>query len=166
MAAGKRFRANLPPLGWSVYFPASAYFDGFSSAVLAQSSQHTVISLPPTLTLIPPSLMSQSHTGHFAVFISVPFSYGFLSFSKPLLGFQLFSTGGMIRRRGISDFQILAHFAQAALAGREPGFGRRDAEFFAKGVGEMAVAGKTEFQRQRGQIVGSIGQSFQRSSEP
>src|SRR5262245_9386183 len=59
------------------YAVAPAYFAGFSSAFFAQSSQQTVISLPPTLTLIPPSLMSQSHTGHFVVFIRCPFSLEF-----------------------------------------------------------------------------------------
>jgi hypothetical protein len=41
-------------------------------AFLAQSSQQTVISFSPTLTLIPPSVISQSHTGHFFVFIRQP----------------------------------------------------------------------------------------------
>ena len=46
-------------------------FAALSIAFLAQSSQQTVISLSPTLTLIPPSVISQSHTGHFFVFMRV-----------------------------------------------------------------------------------------------
>jgi hypothetical protein len=38
-------------------------------ASLAQSSQQTVISLPPTVTFTPPSVISQSQTGHFDVAI-------------------------------------------------------------------------------------------------
>jgi len=39
-------------------------------ASVAHSSQQTVISVPPTVTLTPPSLISQSQTGHFDVAIS------------------------------------------------------------------------------------------------
>ena len=46
---------------------AAAYFAALSIAFMAPSSQQTVISLPPTLTLIPPSVISQSQTGHFIV---------------------------------------------------------------------------------------------------
>ena len=51
------------------HLAAPAYFAGSAFAFLAQSSQQTTISLPPTFTLIPSSLMSQSHTGHFLVFM-------------------------------------------------------------------------------------------------
>src|SRR5262245_17611266 len=69
----------MSPSGMEIgrYSVASVYFAGFSSAFFAQSSQQTVISLPPALTLIPPSLMSQSHTGHLVVFIACPFCFEF-----------------------------------------------------------------------------------------
>jgi hypothetical protein len=52
------------------YLATPAYFAGLALAFFAQSSQQTVISLPPTFTWIPLSLISQSHTGHFFVFIA------------------------------------------------------------------------------------------------
>src|ERR1700752_2030051 len=65
---GRRRTQGGRILDWG-YSGAPSYFAGSSSAFFAQSSQQTVISLPATLTLIPPSLMSQSHTGHLLVFI-------------------------------------------------------------------------------------------------
>src|SRR2546426_12830373 len=54
------------------YLAAPAYFAGLFFAFCAQLLQQTVISWPPTLTLIPPSLISQSHTGHFFAFMRYP----------------------------------------------------------------------------------------------
>src|SRR5262249_33993739 len=135
---------DMSPSGMEIgrYSVASVYFAGFSSAFFAQSSQQTVISLPPTLTLIPPSLMSQSHTGHFLVFfISSPFSLS-LSFAATCKGAAGVSDEEMIVGRGKSDFQILAHFAKRSAAGVASHVGGRAAELAAKGVGEVAVAGK------------------------
>src|SRR5262245_23729024 len=59
--------------GGSQCAAACAYLEGSAFAAFTQSSQQTVISLPPTLTLIPPSLISQSQTGHFveAMFLNL-----------------------------------------------------------------------------------------------
>src|ERR1051325_2293131 len=40
-------------------------------AFSTHSSQQTVISFPATVTLMPPSLIAQSHTGHLLVFIDL-----------------------------------------------------------------------------------------------
>jgi hypothetical protein len=48
-------------------------FSYLAIASFAQSSQQTVISFPPTVTLTPPSLISQSHTGHFSAAIIASF---------------------------------------------------------------------------------------------
>src|SRR5262249_51316367 len=56
----------------SAGYRAPPYFSGSSRALSAQSSQQTVISLPPTVTFLPPSLISQSHTGHFSTFMGRP----------------------------------------------------------------------------------------------
>ena len=59
-----------PALTWDgSHLVAPAYLLGLSFAFLAQSSQQTVICLVPTFTLIPPSLISQSHTGHLLTFM-------------------------------------------------------------------------------------------------
>src|SRR5262245_48223733 len=100
------------------YSVASSYFAGISSTFFAQSSQQTMISLPPTLTLIPPSLMSQSHTGHFFVFfIWCPFSLS-LCFAAPCKSGAGVSDGEIVARREKSDFQILAHFAKRSASER------------------------------------------------
>src|SRR5262249_80472 len=54
------------------YLAAAPYFAGLSFAFFAQSSQQTVVSLPPTFTLIPSAWIFQSHTGHFFVFMRPP----------------------------------------------------------------------------------------------
>src|SRR5262245_10835207 len=64
--SGDRFKSPVKP----AYLAAPAYFAGLALAFFAQSSQQTVISVPPTFTGIPPSLISQSHTGHFFVFMA------------------------------------------------------------------------------------------------
>jgi len=46
-----------------VDYPAAA--SCLAIASVAQSSQQTVISLPATVTFTPPSVISQSQTGHF-----------------------------------------------------------------------------------------------------
>src|SRR5581483_1651131 len=71
-----------------------------------------------------------------------------------------------IVRRGKSDFQILAHFAERPAAGVAAHFGGRATELAAEGVGEMAVAGKSEFEGECSEVVGAIGQSFERGAEP
>jgi hypothetical protein len=53
--------------GTGDYFAEPVYFAGLFFAFSARSSQQTVISFPTAVTLIPPSLISQSHTGHFLV---------------------------------------------------------------------------------------------------
>jgi hypothetical protein len=52
-------------------YSAAAYCAGFSFAFSTHSSQQTVISFPATVTLIPPSLIAQSQTGHLLVFMSL-----------------------------------------------------------------------------------------------
>src|SRR5258708_10894148 len=44
-------------------------------AFSTQSSQQTVISFPPTVTVIPPSVISQSQTGHFTDSILPPINF-------------------------------------------------------------------------------------------
>src|SRR5262245_52523284 len=72
----------------------------------------------------------------------------------------------IVSRRERSDFQILAHFAQSALAGATPHVRRRAAEFTAERVGEMTVAGKAQFEGERGQIIRAIGKPFERGAQP
>lgn len=145
---------------------SSPYFAGVSSAFFAQSSQQTVISLPPTLTLIPPSLMSQSHTGHFFVFfIKCPFSLS-LCFAASCKSGAGVSDEEIVARREKSDFQILAHFAKRSARelhsiGDASRVGRRVAELMAKGVCEVAVTGKAEFEGERGEIVRAVGESLE-----
>jgi hypothetical protein len=143
---------------------ASAYFAGLSSAFVAQSSQQTVISLPPTLTLIPPSLMSQSQTGHFFVFIKISFNLS-LSLAAFCTSGAAVSDEEIVARLEKSDFQILAHFAQAAVAGISAHVGGRAAKLAPESVRKVAVAGKAEFEGKQGQIIRAIGQSFQRSAQ-
>ena len=52
-----------------VFTYAAAYLSGSAFAFSTHSSQQTVISFPATVTLIPPSLIAQSQTGHLLVFI-------------------------------------------------------------------------------------------------
>ncbi len=55
----------MPALFDSILRFQKCYFAScFAIASFAQSSQQTVISFPPTVTLTPPSVISQSHTGH------------------------------------------------------------------------------------------------------
>jgi len=70
-----------------------------------------------------------------------------------------------IAKRGKSDYQILAHFAKRAVTGAAAHVGGRAAELAAEGVGEVAVAGKTEFEGERGEIVRALGQSVERSAK-
>src|SRR5262249_37447048 len=136
-------------------------FAGFSSAFFAQSSQQTAISSLPTLTLIPPSLMSQSHTGHFFVFfISSPFSLS-LSIAASCKGAAGVSDVEMIVRRGKAACQALAAFADGPADGVAAHGGGRAAELAAEGAGEMAVAGKAEFEGERGQVGLAVGQPFE-----
>src|SRR5215471_6801596 len=72
----------------------------------------------------------------------------------------------IVSRRERSDFQILAHLAQSAPAGAAPQIRRRSAKFAAEGICEMAMAGKTKFEGQRGQVIRSVSQSFQRGAQP
>src|SRR5215813_13830072 len=72
----------------------------------------------------------------------------------------------IVSRRERSDFQILAHFAQPASAGVAPHIRRRAAKFAAEGICEMAMAGKTQFESQRGQIIRAISQAFKRGAQP
>src|SRR5262245_37442541 len=67
---GRRI-GRRPFADWG-YFPLVTNFVGLSLAFMAQSSQQTVISLPATFTLMPPPLISQSHTGHFFVVMGPP----------------------------------------------------------------------------------------------
>src|SRR5262245_10088293 len=84
------------------YLVAAANFAGSDSASFAQSSQQTVISFSPILTLIPPSLISQSHTGHLVAFINHSFQ---------LYSFEFVFRERIVSRVEGSNFQILAHFA-------------------------------------------------------
>src|SRR5262245_58192885 len=72
----------------------------------------------------------------------------------------------IVSRREVSDFQILAHFAQTALIDGAAHFRGRAAEFAAEGVGEMAMAGEAQFQGERGQIIRAISQPLQRGAQP
>src|ERR1043165_3044876 len=77
---------------------AVAYCAGSCFAFSAHSSQQTVISLPATVTLMPPSLIAQSQTGHLLVFMSL----------SPLN--ELTSDGERLPTHGKTDFQNLAYF--------------------------------------------------------
>src|SRR5262245_45172652 len=52
-----------------------------------------------------------------------------------------------------------------SIAGDTARVGRRAAEFAAKGVGEVAVTGKAEFEGERGEIVRAVGKSFEGRAE-
>ena len=71
----------------------------------------------------------------------------------------------MLARQNKSDFQILAHFAKRSAAGDAAHIGGRAAEFTSEGVSEVAVTGKPQFEGERGEIVCSIGESFERGTE-
>ena len=57
-----------------------------------------------------------------------------------------------------SDFQNLAHFAKHPLTGIASHIGWSPAELAAKGVGEVAMAGKPEFEGKRGKVARAFGQ--------
>src|SRR5262249_45697659 len=128
----------------------------------AQSSQQTVISLPATLTLIPPSLISQSHTGHFFVFIRGP-----LKRKKGKVAATLAADcrEDTIARREKSGFKIIAHLGQGAEGGAGEHVGGGASELAAEGVGKVAVTGEGEVQCQRGQVPGAAGQPLERGAE-
>src|SRR5262245_1554570 len=73
-AARTNRRSATTPVGSTArhHLAALAGLAAASFAFLAQSSQQTTITLPPTLTWMPPSLISQSHTGHFVEFMTSP----------------------------------------------------------------------------------------------
>ena len=68
----------------------------------------------------------------------------------------------MVARQKSSDYQILAQFAEFPPPSVVAHRGGRAAELAAKGIGEMAVAGKAEVEGQGGDVVGAAGQSLQR----
>jgi hypothetical protein len=70
-----------------------------------------------------------------------------------------------IARREKSYYQILAHFAKRAAAGVTAHVGGRPAEFAVEGIGEVAVAGKAEFESERSEIVRAADQSVERRAE-
>jgi hypothetical protein len=59
---------------------------------------------------------------------------------------------GMVESREMSDFQILAHFAQPVAAAMATHFRRAAAKLAAKSVGKVAVAGKADLEGERGEI--------------
>jgi hypothetical protein len=123
-------------------------------AFFAQSSQQTVISLLPTSTWIPPSLISQSHTGHFFVFMAYLLG---LEVTIRVAAILRDDHEDMVARQKKSDFQILAHFAKRSAAGLTAHVGGRAAELPSEGVGEMAMAGKPQFEGEGSQIVCASG---------
>src|SRR5262245_49462558 len=58
----------------------------------------------------------------------------------------------ILARHSGSDFQILAHFANRSSDRAAARIGGRAAKFTAEGIGEVAVAGKPEFQCQRCEV--------------
>jgi hypothetical protein len=137
------------------HLAAPAYFAGLALAFFAQSSQQTVISLPPTFTWIPPSLISQSHTGHFFVFMA--YLHGFELIIRVVAIVLRNAHEDRVARQEKSNFQILAHFAKRSAAGVAAYAGGRAAELTSEGVGEVAVAGKPQFESECSQILRAIG---------
>ena len=73
--------------------------------------------------------------------------------------------GDTVARREDSGFQILAQFAQHTVAGMATDIGGCAAELATEGLGKMAVAGKAQFEGQRGEVVRAIGQPMERISK-
>ena len=71
----------------------------------------------------------------------------------------------MVARREKSNFQILAHFAKRSATGVPAHVGGRAAELPSEGVGEVAMAGKPQFEGECSQIVCAIGKSFERGAQ-
>src|SRR5437867_1926071 len=147
------------------YLAAPAYFAGLFFAFCAQSSQQTVISWPLTLTLIPPSLISQWHTGHFFAFMTLPPFLETQTNTSVAASFAGDSLRSIVARRGRSDYQILAHFTKRSAARVAAHLGGCATKLTVEGVGEVAVTGKTEVEGERGEILRAVGQSFERSAE-
>jgi hypothetical protein len=75
------------------------------------------------------------------------------------------SCGDRIAGGEKSDFQILAHFAERSATRVAAHLGWSSAELTAEGIGEVAMAGKAEFDGELSKIVRAIGESFERSAE-
>jgi hypothetical protein len=74
------------------------------------------------------------------------------------------SREGMVIGGEKSDFQILAHFANRSGSSIAANGGWRAAKLPAKGIGEVTVTGKPEFECQCSEIVRARGQSFERGT--
>jgi hypothetical protein len=71
----------------------------------------------------------------------------------------------MVARQKKSDFQILAHFAEGSAAGVTAHSGGCAAELTSEGVGEVAMAGKSQFEGKCRQIACAVSQWFERSPQ-
>jgi len=123
------------------YWPLALYFSEFSFAFFAQSSQQTVVSLPSTVILMPSSWISQSHTGHFMVFIGSPFKLKWTRDPPPAFGGDAYED--ILARPRTSGFQNLAHFAKSSATGMAHIRGGAT-ELTAEGISKMAVAGEAQ----------------------
>src|ERR1700674_667460 len=72
---------------------------------------------------------------------------------------------GTVALGGRSDFQILAQFAQRPAAGDPAHVGGRPAEFAAKGVGKVAVAGEAQIESERREILRSLHHELERGAK-
>ena len=123
------------------HYSTAAYCAGFSLAFSTHSSQQTVISFPATVTLIPPSLIAQSQTGHLLVFMSL----------SPLKMKNV--NGDKLTTIAESRLPESCSFAN---------FGGWPTKLTPEGVGKVTVTRKTQLKGNFSYILGALSEPFQR----